>query len=337
MTTAPASSLEAPPTKTTPEELRALAASLMVVGVTDYDDALVKLRQGVGGIFITSWADPAILTEPGRDIAALREAVGRDFSVSIDFEGGRVQRHSSVLGEFPSPREMADTMSPQETEDLALRMGRSLRERGITIDFAPVLDVDSAGLEVVGDRSFGTEPQCAAQYAAAFARGLHAAGVKPVFKHFPGHGAASGDTHKGAAVTPPIERLSHLDLRGYGPALADSRGAGVMVGHLVVPGLSSGDVPSSIDPAVYGLLRSGAYPQGVPFGGTVYTDDLSGMRAITERLSTAEAVAQAVVAGADRALWSSGEAVGEAIDKVVAAVADGRLTEERLRASAGVL
>lgn len=319
-----------------PEERRRLAASLMVVGVTDYDDALAKLRQGVGGIFITSWADPAMLTEPGRNIAALREAVGRDFSVSIDFEGGRVQRHSSVLGDFPSPREMANTLSPQETEDLAHRLGQSLHEHGITIDFAPVLDVDSAGLEVIGDRSFATEPQRAAEYAAAFARGLHAAGVKPVFKHFPGHGAASGDTHKGAAVTPPIERLGELDLSAYGPALAQSEGAGVMVGHLVVPGLSTGDTPSSIDPAVYGLLRSGAYPHGTPFGGTIYTDDLSGMKAITDRMSTSDAVVAAIVAGADRALWSSGEAVEEAIDKAAAAVAEGRLPEDRLRASAGV-
>ncbi|WPF65989.1 MULTISPECIES: glycoside hydrolase family 3 N-terminal domain-containing protein [unclassified Corynebacterium] len=320
----------------TPEERRTLAASLMVVGVKDYDDALAKLQQGVGGIFITSWADPGILTEPGRDIAALREAVGRDFSVSIDFEGGRVQRHSSVLGDFPSPREMADTLSPQETEALAHRLGQSLREHGITIDFAPVLDVDSAHLEVIGDRSFATEPQRAAEYAAAFARGLHAAGVKPVFKHFPGHGAASGDTHKGAAVTPPIEELGNLDLSAYGPALSSSEGAGVMVGHLVVPGLSAGDTPASIDPNVYELLRSGAYPHGTPFGGTIYTDDLSGMKAITDRMSTADAVVAAIVAGADRALWSSGEAVEEAIDKVAAAVEDGRLSEDRLRASAAV-
>ncbi|KQB86073.1 glycoside hydrolase family 3 N-terminal domain-containing protein [Corynebacterium lowii] len=319
----------------TDEERRAMAASLMVVGVTDYDDALAKLKQGVGGIFITSWADPAILTESGRNIEALRKEVGRDFSVSIDYEGGRVQRHTEVLGNFPSPREMAEKLSPQETEDLAKELGMSLHDHGITIDFAPVLDVDSAGLAIIGSRSFATEPQRAAQYAAAFARGLHAAGVKPVFKHFPGHGAASGDSHQGAAVTPPLEELEKLDLSAYGPALRESQGAGVMMGHLVIPGLSTGDTPSSIDPAVYALLRSGAYPQGTPFGGTIYTDDLSGMKAITDRMSTADAVVEAIVAGTDRALWSSGEAIDEAIDKVVAAVEDGRLPEERLRASSG--
>ncbi|WP_051069226.1 glycoside hydrolase family 3 N-terminal domain-containing protein [Corynebacterium mastitidis] len=318
------------------EERRALAASLMIVGVTDYDDALAKLRQGVGGIFIPSWADPAILTEPGRDIAALRAAVPQDFSVSIDFEGGRVQRHSQVLGDFPSPREMAETMSPQETEEVAFRIGTSLHEHGITVDFAPVLDVDSAGLEVIGTRSFAAEPRRAADYAAAFARGLHAAGVKPVFKHFPGHGAASGDTHKEPAITPPLEELGRLDLSAYGPALGQSQGAGVMVGHMAIPGLSTGDMPSSIDPGVYGLLRSGAYPEGTPFGGTIYTDDLSGMKAITDRMSTPDAVVSAVLAGADRPLWSSGEAVEEAIDKVVDAVEEGCLPEERLRASSGL-
>ena len=77
-----------------PEQRRAAAASLLMPAVVNYDDALAKLQAGVGGIFIVSWADPGLLTQPGRDLHALREAVGRDFEVSIDFEGGRVQRFS---------------------------------------------------------------------------------------------------------------------------------------------------------------------------------------------------------------------------------------------------
>lgn len=95
-TSAPASA------KPQPEDVRAKAANLMMVGVSNYDDALAALNQGAGGIFIGSGTDPNLLTAPDRNIQALRKAVGRDFSVSIDFEEGVF----SGIREFwaPSPR-----------------------------------------------------------------------------------------------------------------------------------------------------------------------------------------------------------------------------------------
>ncbi|CAM3963209.1 glycoside hydrolase family 3 N-terminal domain-containing protein [Corynebacterium frankenforstense] len=315
-------------------EARRLAASLMVVGVTDYDSARAALAAGAGGIFVVSWSDPGLLTEPGRDIHALRAEFGEDFEVSIDFEGGRVQRHADVLGGIPAPRELA-AAGPDEVRRVAFELGTRLRARGIDTDYAPLVDVDTAGLDIIGDRAFGTDPAAAAQGAQAFAAGLTDAGVRPVYKHFPGHGAASGDTHEGPAVTPPLGELEHLDLAAFGPAVAAApQGTGVMVGHLSVPGLTSGDTPASLDPAAYRLLRSGAYPGGVPFEGPIYTDDLSGMAAVSERATPPQAAARALVAGADRVLWSSGEGLDEAVDLVAAAVADGGITLDQLRAAA---
>ncbi|NLA56268.1 MAG: glycoside hydrolase family 3 protein [Corynebacterium humireducens] len=312
-----------------PEEQRAKAASLMVVGVDNYDDALWKLQQGVGGIFITSWANPELLTTPGRNIVALREAVGRPFSVSIDYEGGRVQRHEHVIGSWLSPRQMATQMTPQEVEKYATDLGNVLRWHGVTVDFAPVLDVDAHGLEVVGDRSFSTDPVQAGEYGAAFARGLAAARITPVFKHFPGHGQASGDTHHQLAVTPPLEQVLAHDLPPYATALPQVDGA-VMVGHMVVPDLGDGRTPSSLDPAVYRLLRSGDYPGGRPFDGLTYTDDLTGMRAITDSHTLPQAVVAAVRAGADQPLFSSGGALVAAIDALDEAVTRGEIPTERL-------
>ncbi len=312
-----------------PEEQRAKAASLMVVGVDNYDDALWKLQQGVGGIFITSWANPELLTTPGRNIVALREAVGRPFSVSIDYEGGRVQRHEHVIGPRLSPRQLAAQMTPTEVEKYATDLGDVLRWHGVTVDFAPVLDVDAHGLEVVGDRSFSTDPVQAGEYGAAFARGLVAAGITPVFKHFPGHGQASGDTHHELAVTPPFEQVISHDLPPYAIALPQVDGA-VMVGHMVIPGLGDGFTPSSLDPAVYELLRSGDYPGGTPFHGLTYTDDLTGMRAITDRYTLPQAVVAAVRAGADQPLFSSGGDLVAAIDALDAAVTSGEVSAARL-------
>lgn len=316
-----------------PEQQRDQVASLMMVGVANYDQALDALNQGVGGIFIGSWTDENLLTEPGRNIEALREAVGRDFSVSIDFEGGRVQRATNILGDFPSPRVMAQTMTPEQVEDLAEILGTGLAAHGVTVNFAPVVDVDAWGLPVVGDRSFSNDPNVAATYATAFAKGLSKVGITPVFKHFPGHGRASGDSHTQDVVTPSLDELKTYDLIPYGQALSETDGA-VMVGHMIVPGLGTDGVPSSIDPATYQLLRSGDYPGGVPFDGVIYTDDLSGMSAISSTHSPAEAVLASLKAGADQALWIDYGSLGSAIDRVDAAVSSGEYPQEQMLASA---
>lgn len=316
-----------------PEQQRDQVASLMMVGVANYDQALDALNQGVGGIFIGSWTDENLLTEPGRNIEALREAVGRDFSVSIDFEGGRVQRATNILGDFPSPRVMAQTMTPEQVEDLAEILGTGLAAHGVTVNFAPVVDVDAWGLPVVGDRSFSNDPNVAATYATAFAKGLSKVGITPVFKHFPGHGRASGDSHTQDVVTPALDELKTYDLIPYGQALSETDGA-VMVGHMIVPGLGTDGVPSSIDPATYQLLRSGDYPGGVPFDGVIYTDDLSGMSAISSTHSPAEAVLAALKAGADQALWIDYGSLSSAIDRVDAAVNSGEYPREQMLASA---
>lgn len=301
------------------DQRRAAAASLLMPGVSSYDDALAKLQAGVGGIFITSWADPGLLTQPGRDIHALRQAVGRDFAVAIDFEGGRVQRFSDIIGSYPSPQLMAQA-SPAEVEALAYAIGLRLASFGITTDFAPVIDVDGAGLAVVGDRSFSVEPKRAGEYGAAFARGLENAGIDAVFKHYPGHGRASGDTHAGAAYTPPLPELFGHDLVPYDIALPAEPRASVMVGHMVVPGLGDGVTPSSLNPHAYGLLRNTH-----KFSGVAYTDDLTGMKAITDFYSPDQAAVAAIGAGADVALWSTGGDVNAVIDAVVRAVEEGRI------------
>ena len=306
-----------------PEQRRAAAASLLMPAVVNYDDALAKLQAGVGGIFIVSWADPGLLTQPGRDLHALREAVGRDFEVSIDFEGGRVQRFSEVLGSYPSAQQMAHG-TPEQVEGTAFQIGQTLAAYGITLDFAPVLDVGGADLDVVGDRAYSTDPVRAGEYGAAFARGLENAGVDAVFKHFPGHGRASGDTHLGAAVTPPLPEMEAFDIVPWDGALPGEPRADAMVGHMVVPGLGNGVTPSSLNPAAYELLRTREH-----FGGRIFTDDLTGMAAITSRYTPEQAIVTALASGADVALWSTATDINFIIDQVVGAVEVGIIPEQR--------
>lgn len=328
-----APALLSPAQQRVPEDLRARVASLMVVGVTNYEQAKAALDQGAGGLIIPSWADPRLLTESGRNINALREQYDRPFVVAIDFEGGRVQRHTNVLGEFMPPRALAGT-PPEVIRGTGWDIGRSLRAHGINVDYAPLLDLDVTDLDIVGDRAFHGDPAEVVRVATLFSQGLTDAHVTPTFKHFPGHGRASGDTHHQLAVTPPVDQMRELDMRPYGPLLKQFPRGSVMMGHMIVPGLGPDGVPSSMNPEAYRVLREGDYPGGVPFNGVVVTDDLSGMRGILDYAPTRDAVARAIASGADQALWSTGKDLPAIIDHVVWCVHNGYIAEERINEAA---
>jgi beta-N-acetylhexosaminidase len=306
-------------------------AQLLMVGVTGAADArAVVANHHVGGIFIGSWTDLSLLNDGS--LAEIAASAGPlPLAVSVDEEGGRVSRLASLIGSQPSPRVLAKTHTPDEVYNIALQRGQAMKKLGITIDFAPVADVtDAPDDTVIGDRSFGADPTTVTDYAGAYARGLRDAGLLPVLKHFPGHGHGSGDTHTGSVVTPPITDLQNNDLIPYRTLTAHAP-VGVMVGHIQVPGLTGSD-PASLSPAVYALLRSGDYG-GPPFDGPVFTDDLSSMQAISDRMGVAEAALRGLQAGADTALWVTTDEVPAVLDRLEKALAAGELTMPRVDAS----
>jgi beta-N-acetylhexosaminidase len=306
-------------------------AQLLMVGVTGAADARAVVdSQHVGGIFIGSWTDLSMLSDGSlTDIAA--SAGPLPLAVSVDEEGGRVSRLSGLIGGQPSPRVLAAGHTPEEVYSIALARGQAMRNLGITIDFAPVVDVTNAPDDtVIGDRSFGADPTAVTDYAGAYARGLRDAGLLPVLKHFPGHGHGSGDSHTGAVVTPPVADLQNNDLIPY-RTLAAQLPVAVMVGHMQVPGLTGSD-PASLSPAAYALLRSGDYG-GPAFNGPVFTDDVSSMQAISDRFGVAEAALRGLQAGADTALWVTTDEVPAVLDRLEKALAAGELTMPRVDAS----
>ena len=302
-------------------------AQLLMVGVKDADDArAVVANYHVGGIFIGSWTDLSMLTNGAlADIA--RTAGPLPLAVSVDEEGGRVSRLQKLIGPAPSPKELAASQTVPQVHDLALNRGEAMKKLGITIDFAPVVDVVNGAPDdsVIGDRSFGSDPNAVTAYAGAYAQGLRDAGLLPVLKHFPGHGHGSGDSHKGGVTTPPLSELETNDLLPY-QALVTASPVGVMVGHLQVPGLT-GDDPASLSPAAVQLLRTGKVGDYVepPFDGPVFSDDLSSMAAISDRFGVAEAVLKTLQAGTDIALWVTTDQVPAVLDRLDKALAAGEL------------
>src|ERR1700742_1787931 len=236
--TAPASSSSAkpiPPAKPACGDPAALPAreklaQLLMVGVRDGDDAkAVVTTYHVGGIFIGSWTDMKMLgPNLVKDLSA---STALPVAVSVDEEGGRVARLSKLIGPAPSPRVLAQTHTPDEVYGMALDRGHRMRGLGVTVDFAPDVDVSGAPDDtVIGDRSFSPDPAVVTAYAGAYARGLRDAGLLPVLKHFPGHGHGSGDSHTRGVTTPPLADLQNDDLVPY-RTLVSATPVGVMIGR----------------------------------------------------------------------------------------------------------
>ncbi len=320
-----------PPCTSPLDELsqRERIAQLFTVGVRSMEDARRAVTEfGVGGIFLGGDVVGEVLA--GDDLARLQRESPLPLLVAIDEEGGRVSRVGPHAGPLPSARVMAATMSPEQVRAVAHDRGAFLRGMGVTVDFAPSVDVsDQPDGAVIGDRSFSPDPARVVLYARAFAQGLLDAGVTPVFKHFPGHGRSSGDSHLGAVTVPPLDWLVDHDLRPFAE-LAAMPGAAMMMGHPSVPGLTGVDRPASLSPAAYRLLREGHGYGGPPFDGVVFTDDLSGMRAVTDGVPLPRAVTETLIAGADSPLWITTRGLSEVLDTVERAVTDGALPREQL-------
>jgi beta-N-acetylhexosaminidase len=305
-----------------------LAQLLMVgVGAQDGNEAEdLVTRYGVGGVFVGGQAT-GIFADGS--LARLATVGPVPPLVAVDEEGGRVQRIDQIAGSIPSARTMAQTMTAAQVRQIAAQRGRAMRDAGVTMDLAPVVDVSSQGSgQVIGDRSFSDDPGVVSEYAGAFADGLRDAGVVPVLKHFPGHGHATGDSHRQAAVTPPVAELEASDLVPYRNLLGATP-IGIMTGHLDVPGLTAPDEPASVSAnAVRELLRT-----QLGYDGFVITDDLSEMAAVRQTYTVPEATLRALDAGNDMALLVSNARVPDLLSFLTDAVAAHQLDETKINRS----
>ncbi|MGO9835138.1 MAG: beta-N-acetylhexosaminidase [Polyangiaceae bacterium] len=232
--------------------------------------------------------------------------------VGVDQEGGRVARLRAPLLEVPPMRTVASWGDAGLAERIAHAVGAELGALGFTIDFAPVLDVNTcAENPVIGDRAFGDDPGTCARYGTAWIRGLQSAGVLACAKHFPGHGGTSKDSH---VDMPVVERaaasIESVELAPFRAAVAAGV-ASMMTAHVMYPALDEKH-PATLSDAICSRLRA-----KIGFAGMLVSDDLE-MQAIAARWSIEEAAVQAVSAGCDALLvcWSD-EKQERAVDALV--------------------
>ena len=252
--------------------------------------------------------------------------------VAVDQEGGRVQR----LGppnyvKRPSAREIGATHDPSQARAAASAIGGELKSLGFNWDFAPVLDVNNnPNNPVIGDRSYGDNPELVAEMGTAAMRGFQEdAGILACGKHFPGHGDTETDSHHALPrIAHSRARLDAVELVPFHAAIQAGLGA-VMTSHILFPALDS-VLPATLSPAILtGLLRD-----ELGFDGLIITDDLE-MKGVADGWGAPEAAVLAVLAGADILLCCHTYETQRAIrDVLVEAVASGRLTEARINESA---
>ena len=327
----PAAATTPPAPACTPAPLAQRAAATLVVGLPGVSSAQDRLGQnvvdlGVGGLFLSepNVANKAQLTAL---VAGLRARAGRPILVATDEESGRVAVTREIVGAGPSPRRLARERTPAQVRAYAKGLGTRLAEVGVDLDLAPLLDLDAgAPRGIIGDRSFSADPERAATYGLAFAAGLQDAGVQPTVKHFPGQGRSTIDTHRtGDVIAASLAELQASDLLPFQRAI-DAGAPVVMLNHLGYDALD-GDLPASLSPKAYALLRQ------MGFTGVAMTDSV-GMGAVNLRFDFPEAAVAAVAAGADAVLTTDGNQAARMRAALVAAVGSGRLPEARLSEAA---
>ncbi|GIJ77584.1 beta-N-acetylhexosaminidase [Micromonospora phaseoli] len=265
--------------------------------------------------------------------AALR-AERPDVIVAIDEEAGDVTRIESGRGSSrPGNLALGAVDDPALTEEVARDLGVELAAVGITLNYAPDVDVNSnPDNPVIGVRSFGAEPSLVSRHTTAWVRGLQAGGVAACAKHFPGHGDTRVDSHHDLPrITADRARLHAVELAPFRAAVAAGVQA-VMTGHLLVPALDP-ELPATLS----GRILGGLLREEMGFNGVVVTDAVE-MRAVAGRYGLAGAAVRALAAGAD-AICVGGEHADEETarhlrDAVVDAVVAGELPEERLTEAA---
>ncbi len=301
---------------TDPDEPAALVRDLHLAGVSVTSDNITDETQVL--------AMTAAITEAGAADGRTHPPV-----IGVDQEGGYVSHLRGVATDFPHFQSAGLAIQVDRNEGrkvtrvAALSSGLELRGLGFTWVFAPVADVTIGAADpTIGARSPSQDPAVAAIATAAAVRGYNAAGIVSTVKHFPGHGTATADSHDMMPVVDStLEQMREHDLPPFAAAIAEHAPA-VMMSHLDLTAIAP-DVPASLAPEVYDLLR-----EDLGFEGVAITDSL-GMGAVGGRPKPA---VQALESGADLLLMPVDTRTTHAL--IVSAIESGEVPRERVEEAA---
>jgi beta-N-acetylhexosaminidase len=247
--------------------------------------------------------------------------------IGIDQEGGRVARLRSPFTEWPPMAALGRSDNPVLAREFARALGAELSAVGISLDYAPVLDIHTNPKNpVIGDRALGEKPDSVAKLGRVIIEELQRAGVAACGKHFPGHGDTSSDSHLELPIVEhPPDRLRAVEFVPFKAAI-DAGVAFIMTAHVLVTSIDEERPATLSRRIVTDILRD-----ELAFTGVIVSDDLE-MKAISNTYRPGDAAVAAIAAGCDAVLMCGAgsraaiELQAAALEALVHAVEDGRLS-----------
>ena len=244
--------------------------------------------------------------------------------VAVDQEGGLVQRIHEGVPAVPAARSLGDESTPAVAAGLATKTAGGLVALGVNMNLAPVADVVDDKTSFLYRRTYGGDATLVAAFVAAVTEAFTRGGLISVVKHFPGHGSASGDSHRENVISSATQTdFETVHLPPFRAAI-EAGAEGVMMAHLVATAYDPERPASQSGVVIGGLLRG-----NLGFDGLVVADDLE--MAAAGAAGPGEAAVAALEAGCDL-LISTGTAARqrEVLEAIVKAVETGRLAPSRL-------
>ncbi len=261
----------------------------------------------IGGtiLFSPNYESPAQVAELTTQIQECRSEL--PLWISVDHEGGKVQRFRKGFTRIPEAADIAATGSPTLAYEISSLIARELSAVGINLNFCPVADIHTNPKNpVIGSRAFGDNEEDVSKFVTAMVRGHLTNGVQPCVKHFPGHGDTSVDSHLALPkVQTPLETLVDREFRPFTRAFK-SRCSMVMTAHILFPGIDP-DYPATLSKKILqGILRD-----ELRYSRIIISDDME-MGAITDHYGAEDAPRLAVEAGCDLLIYRSEAAARKA-------------------------
>ncbi len=267
------------------------------------------------------------LIELNDDLQATRDSSSEPMIITVDQEGGRVQRFRNEFTLLPSARKIAEKKSPPLAFEMAKIQAKELFAAGIQLNFAPVCDVNTnPSNPVIGDRAYGAEEKIVSEMVESVVRAHLDERVQPCIKHFPGHGDTHTDSHFALpTVDTSLETLRRREWIPFQRAM-QSGCSFLMSAHILLPQLDP-DRPGTLSKTfLKKYLRDELNYQGV-----VISDDMQ-MQAITDHYGAEEAPILALEAGCDLLCYRTEDASIIAMEAIKKAVVDKRLSISVLNA-----
>ncbi|KTC65742.1 beta-N-acetylhexosaminidase (plasmid) [Legionella adelaidensis] len=325
--------------------LRKKIAQMLIMGFPGYElredqPVFNWLKEGIGGVLLF---DKDLQTNTlGKNIKDIEQikVLTRDLReaadsvlplfIAIDYEGGKVDRLARVAGCPPTikPSEQA-LLSEEDLFTEARKMAATIKALGFNLNFTPVVDLNLNEQEgIIGSmgRSFSADPKKVDRCSQIVVQAFKEEGIATSYKHFPGHGSATGDTHEGFVDV--TTTYNELEIEPYYALAQSDAPTMVMTAHVINKKLDSSGLPATLSKTILtDLLR-----EKIGFEGVIISDDLQ-MHAISQHYSLEESLALTINAGANMLIF--GNQLGqnsaiEIINTIESLVARGIISQDKI-------